>query len=55
MVGLCSLTKRKGSVELELYVQAVSHWDAKASLTHSQVVYDPNHNHSLVTLQWSGL
>ena len=46
-------TERKGSVEL--FVQAVSHWNAKASLTHSQVVFDLNQTHSLVSLQWSEL
>ena len=37
-------TEREGSVKL--YVQAVS---AKASLTHSQVVYDLHHTHALIS------
>ena len=51
--GLCSLTsetcftEREGSVKL--YVQAVSHWNVKASLTHSQVVYDLHHIHALIS------
>ena len=40
-------TEREGSVKL--YVQAVSHWNAKASLTHSQVVYDLHHTHALIS------
>ena len=40
-------TERKVSVKL--YVQAVSHWNAKVSLTHSQVVYDLNHTHALIS------
>jgi len=55
-VGLYSLTsqthftERKGSVKL--YVQAVSHWNATVSLTHSQVVYDLNHTHALISEPW---
>ena len=37
-------TEREGSVKL--YVQAVS---ARASLTHSQVVYDLHHTHALIS------
>ena len=51
--GVCSLisqtrfTERKESVKL--YVQAVTAvWNANASLTHSQVVYDLNHTHALI-------
>ena len=40
-------TEREGSVKL--YVQAVSHWNAKASFTHSQVVYDLHHTHALIS------
>ena len=29
------------------------YWNTKASLTHSQVVYDFNHTHAFVSVQWS--
>ena len=49
VVSQARLTSLKGKGPAKLYVQAVSHWNAKASLTHSQVIYDLNHTHALIS------
>ena len=49
VVSQARLASLKGKGLFKLYVQAVSHWNTKDSLTHSQVVYDLNHTHALIS------